>query len=196
VKREELEELHYIVPIRNVPSIMEGGILSHRRAMKVAHTSVAMQEVQDRRAKVVVPNGRSLHEYANLYICARNPMMYKRRDQDTLLCVLRITSEVLDVADVVVTDGNAAGDYIRFAAAPGGLKIVDRELTFARNWTHPDPIEYYRRKSAKCAEVLIPDSVKPKYITGAHVSCEEAMTQFNRLGVGLAATITTDLFFR
>ena len=43
------------------------------------HVSVAMPAVQDRRARKIVPGGRRLHGYANLYICARNPMMFVRR---------------------------------------------------------------------------------------------------------------------
>jgi len=77
MRREELEELHYISPIVNVSSILTHGILSHRRASKLPHQSVAMPEIQDRRRKVQVPKARPLHEYVNLYICARNPMMYK-----------------------------------------------------------------------------------------------------------------------
>ncbi len=69
--RAELHELGYIVPIATVPSILQRGILSHRRAEKVVHESIALQKVQDLRAEVNVPNGRALHEYANLYICPR-----------------------------------------------------------------------------------------------------------------------------
>ncbi len=78
MERHELTELHYITPIGNVPSILRQGILSHIRLQRVEHESVAMEEIQDRRAKVIVPGGLKLHEYVNLYICARNPMMYKR----------------------------------------------------------------------------------------------------------------------
>lgn len=66
MKREELEELHYITPISNVPSICKRGILSHHGAARIQHQSIAMAEIQDRRAKVTVPGGRRLHEYANL----------------------------------------------------------------------------------------------------------------------------------
>ncbi|MGB9616904.1 MAG: DarT ssDNA thymidine ADP-ribosyltransferase family protein, partial [Desulfomonilaceae bacterium] len=79
--RSELRELHYITPIANVPSILCMGILSYNQAKREKHQSVAMDDIQDRRARVVVPRGRKLHEYVNLYICARNPMMYKRRGQ-------------------------------------------------------------------------------------------------------------------
>jgi len=114
VRREELSELHYIAHMSNVASILGQGILSNRRASQVGHTSVAMQAVQDRRAKVVVPGGRKLHDYANLYVCARNPMLYKRQGQHADLCVLQVSTDVLDLLGVVVTDANASSDYVRF----------------------------------------------------------------------------------
>ncbi len=55
MRREELDELHYITPIVNVASILAKGILSHQLAARISHESVAMQEVQDRRMNKVVP---------------------------------------------------------------------------------------------------------------------------------------------
>ena len=196
MERHELTELHYITPIANVPSILRLGILSHNRAKRVPHESVAMNEIQDRRARVTVPGGRKLHDYANLYICARNPMMYKRHAQHQSLCVLRITPNVINIAGAVITDGNASGDYVRFSAAPKGLAIVDRDWTFADDWRDPDQIQYFRKKAAKCAEVLVPDKVKPNYIAGVYVSCQNAMNQFQMLSTGLSVEISSHLFFR
>ncbi len=142
MRREELTELHYIAHMDNVQSIVRHGILLNRRAAKIPHTSVAMQHVQDRRAKVVVPGGRRLHEYANLYMCARNQVLFKRQDQHLDLCVLQVSTDVLDLPGVVVTDANASSDYVRFAAAPGGLSIVDRKATFAESWMDPNQIVY------------------------------------------------------
>ena len=71
----DLTELHNITHLKNLRSIFENGILSHERAKKVKHESVAMHEIQDRRADVVLPNNRKLHSYANVYVYARNKMM-------------------------------------------------------------------------------------------------------------------------
>jgi hypothetical protein len=155
-----------------------------------------MQQVQDRRAKVVVPGGRKLQEYVNLYICARNPMLFKRLSQHLDLCVLQVSTDVLDLPGVVVTDANASSDYVRFAAAPGGLSIVDREATFAEYWTDPNPIVQWQKKSAKCAEVLVPERIDPRFIMGGYVSCQAAMDRFNGLGTGIAVSINAHMFFR
>ena len=72
-------EFHCIMPIANLASVMNHGILSHERAAKRPHRSVALQPVQDKRDKKQVPGGLKLHQYANLYFHARNPMMYKRQ---------------------------------------------------------------------------------------------------------------------
>ena len=198
MRREELAELHYITPIANVPSILEHGILSHGRAAKVHHASVAKREVQERRRAKVVPRGRPLHEYANLYICARNPMLFlivRQRPADEL-CVLRVSTDVLDLPGVVVADQNAASDYAFFDASPGGLAYVDRALVFAEYWTHPnDQIEEWRHKSIKCAEVLVPDVVEPRRITGAYVASAEARAALLTVAPNLTVDVNVHLFF-
>lgn len=196
MKREDLAELHYITHMNNIRSILRLGILSHKRASRIEHTSVSMQDVQDRRALIVVPGGRKLHDYVNLYICARNPMLFKRLDQHLDLCVMRVSTEVLDLQGVVVTDANASSEYRRFAAAPRGLRIVDKEATFAEYWTDENPILQLQKKSAKCAEVLVPDKVEPKFISEAYVSCQESLDRLNMLGTGITATINGSIFFR
>ena len=68
MEREELDELQYITPIVNVPSILLRGILSHKFADRFPHESVAMQEVQDRRTAKIVPGtgNHTLHDERGL----------------------------------------------------------------------------------------------------------------------------------
>jgi ssDNA thymidine ADP-ribosyltransferase, DarT len=197
MRREELEELHYITPLENLASICLRGILSHRRAQTVRHTSVAMEDIQDRRSRKTVPGGRSLHEYVNLYFHARNPMMYKRHERHVELCVLRVNAAVLDLEGVVVTDANAAAEdcYVRFAPAPEGLRIVDRAETFALRWTSANYFEQCRLKSRKCAEVLVPDRVEPQFLDGVYVSCDEARAACEAMGLDLTVTVNGHIFF-
>ena len=195
MNRADLPELHYITPIENVPSILQHGILSHERAARLKHRSVAMQEVQDRRSKVVVPGAnRKLHAYANLSICARNPMLYVRRWKS--ICVLSIHTGVLDLPGVIIKDGNAASSYVRFAPAPDGLTIVSRERTFAEYWTGVNQIEQWRMKVAKWAEVLVPDRVGPEYIQHAYAASGEMKIQMDALNTGFQVRVDGNLFFR
>ena len=123
-------------------------------------------------------------------------MLYVLKSQHIDLCVLRVSSEILDLQGVVVSDSNASSDYARFSPAPRGLSIVDKEMTFAEYWTHPDPFEAMRRKSAKCAEVLVPDGVESRFITGAYVSCSESKEAFEALGIDIPVSINSDIFFQ
>jgi hypothetical protein len=194
--KEDLPELHYIVPMQNLPSIMSVGLLSNRRSKAVDAVSIALEGVQDRRAAKRVPGGRPLHEYVNLYINARNPMLFRRINMHKTICVLSVSPAVLDLPGVVVTDQNAASNYVRFAGGANALAIVDHSLTFAEFWTHPEnPIQEWRHKSAMCAEVLVPDAVPPRFVTGAHVSGRAAARNFDALGLGLGRTINRALFF-
>jgi hypothetical protein len=101
------------MPMANLVSVMKQGVLSHERAARVPHRSVALQPVQEKRDQKQVPGGLKLHQYANLYFHARNPMMFRRQDQAHDLCVLRISTMVLALPGTVITDQNAASDYVR-----------------------------------------------------------------------------------
>jgi hypothetical protein len=199
MNRADIDELHYICPIENLPLIVANGILSHKRADKVKHRSVAMPEMQERRKRVVIPGARPLHDYVNLYINARNKMMYKIVCNTGIntICVLQVDSGVLDLPDVVISDRNAAGDYPKFAPSPKGLSNIDKDLVFARYWNHPDdPIESMRHGSIVCAEVLVPDRLDPRYIKGAYVANQQATEAVAAAASGLKVTINTNMFFR
>lgn len=196
MRREDVAELHYIAAIENVSSILSRGILSHQRATKLPHRSLAKRQVQDLRAPKIVPGGRPLHEYANLYINARNPMMFKRKELHRELCVLRVSPEVLDLAGVIVTDMNAARGIARFRPVDAGLTCVDREMVFAEDWRHPgDLLAYQRHQGIMCAEVLVPDWVAPEFVMGAYVSCAEARAVLAKSAPDLAIQVNPHMFF-
>ena len=133
--------------------------------------------------------------YVNLYISARNPMLFKRRLQHEEICVLIVSPNVLDLPGVVITDGNAASDYTIFLPSPSGLKKVDKDLVFAEYWTDPDEFKQWEKKRVKCAEVLVPDKIDTTYIIGAYVSCSSSAQAVNYLEVGLSISINPNLFF-
>lgn len=195
MNRDDLVEFHFISPIVNISSILEHGILSHNAIMDIDHASVADPEIQARRARCLVPGGRRLHDYANLYFSARNPMLFKLRNFHTEIAVLRISPEILDLPGVVITDRNASSDWVAFMPSPEGLMIVREDYVYAKYWTDPDQIVQFRKKSVKCAEVLVPDRVDQKYISGAYVSCDEALEALNGLGFYQPITINSQLFF-
>ncbi len=190
-----VQEFQCIMPLANVPSVVEHGILSHDRASKIQHESAAMEEIQERRDKKRVPSGLKLHQYANVYFHARNPMLYKRKENAPNLCVLRVSTEILQLPGVVITDQNAASDLVRFLH-PNQYRLLDFDSIFAMNWRHPnDEFAYRRHRLRKCAEVLVPNIVNPQFLMGAYVVNEDASARFCNL-CSLAITVDPVMFFR
>jgi hypothetical protein len=179
MRRSDIGELFYIAPVGNVASIAVTGILSHNRAARVAHRSVALNVIQERRERVPVSRTRMLHDHANLYICARNPMMYHVVHNNPIndVCLIRISPEVLDLPEVAVSSTNASRYGVRFDPPTLGLAGLDLATVHEHNWSRPnDEVESYRRKGIKCAEVLVPDAIDPKYLLGAYAPNETVRT--------------------
>ena len=196
MNRSEITELHYISPLANLPSIIQFGILSHKRAQAIGHQSVAMEGIQERRKNKHVPNDRELHEYTNLYFDAHNPMLSKVRTHNDKICILRIDALVLDLPGVIIADCNAASGWARFSSVADGIVAIDRDRVFARYWTHPeDPLDEPRHKLEKCAEVLVPDYVEARYLVGVYVATEAALSRLQQLNIALPVSIKRDIFF-
>jgi hypothetical protein len=193
--RDEVKELHFITSIDNLDSILMRGILSHNRAARLVHRSVASELVQDRRRGKSVPGGRSLHSYANLYFDARNPMMYCLQDMRDLI-VVRVSPDVLDIPDTVVTDGNAASGPTRFYPSPEGLANLDSTRIFAWSWNDSDSWVKIEKKRVRNAEVLVPNLVPSDYIEGCYVDTQKkrnACLAFEDLP---AVDVRREIFFK
>ena len=198
MRREDLFELQYITPLENVVSIYQKGILSNKLVSEIEHKSVAWEIMQEKRSEKIIPGGRPLHDYVNLYICARNPMLYKVKNRN--VCVLKVDPNILDLPSVVIANSNAAGDYVRFAPSPKGLDLIDTDLVFAESWIHPNEIETWNHKSIKCAEVLVPDRVDTKFIENIYVpdaqSQEVLSCRLDAARLSPRIIINKHLFFR
>lgn len=189
-------ELHCIMPMANIGSVMMHGILSHELAAKLPHRSVALQPVQERRDQKQVPGGLKLHQYANLYFHARNPMLFRRLSEAVDLCVLRVSIDVFETSGTVITDCNAASDYVRFLA-PSQASELNFDDIYAMDWRHQNnPPRYYQHRSRKCAEVLVPHAVKPQSLSGAYVLDEAAVARLHAAGFHLQVEVDPVLFFR
>jgi len=191
----KINEFHFISPIENIPSVLTHGILSHDEASKLEHSSVAMAEIQERRDKVKIPGGLMLHKYANVYFHARNPMLYKLQGQLQNICVLKISTEIRHIDGVVIADQNASSDYVRFLSI-GQVSEIDLEAVYSRDWNDDHQPTYWRKKSQKCAEMLIPKYIESRYITGAYVLNDTVKEKLKECGFTLPITIDSDLFFQ
>jgi hypothetical protein len=190
-----IEELHYIAPISNIPSILQHGILCHNEAMKLPHVDISMNAIQEKRANKKVPNGLNLHDYANLYFDARNPMLYKRREQREELCILRINPDILNLPEVVLSDRNASSAYAKFLPSPAGLNELDFDRIFAKYWTDTNLFTEWTNKSIKCAEALVPDRIQSNLIIGAYVCNVNTQSSLIEAGFALPININSQIFF-
>lgn len=92
-------------------------------------------------------------------------------------------------------DCNASSDWVRFLD-PSQAKILDFDDIYARDWRHPnDPPAYYRHRSRKCAEVLVPHGVEVRFLTGAYVVSKRAAAVMAQTGFNLPISVDADLFF-
>lgn len=194
-ERTGQDSLYNIQSIDNIRSIMQNGLLSFELASKINHTSIAMNEVQKRRDAVKVLGRLRLHQYANLYFDPRNPMLYKRKDQNDNLCILKISDSILDLTNIVVSDRNASSSYAIFYDVKTGIEQLDFGLIYARYWNDNDPLEKARKKSIKCAEVLVPSMIPYTYITGAAVANNIAYASLTGAGFDKKIWITDRVFF-
>lgn len=185
-----------IMPIENIPSVVENGILSYYNSKSYKHTSIALEGVQERREKVKIPNGGHLHSYANLYFTYHNPMMYRRKDEAEELCILAVNTSVLNIDGCVLSDQNASTDLVKFYTPEDGLNNIKFDLIFAEFWNIGDSYEQRLRKAIKCAEILVPDCIPYHYIVGAYVLNKESEQKMQKYGFNKAISINSKPFFR
>lgn len=202
MKPEELRDLHYIAHLVNLDSILSLGILSHNQAARIDHMSVADEAVQARRHSRRIPNGLDLHDYANLYLDARNAMMYRvsMGMQHRQLCVIEVAKDVLDLPGVVLTNGNAASGAALSAAQvftpEQGVRTLRTEDVYCEWWTDPDPYRKQEKLRKRMAEVLVPHRVPPAYFRRVLVSCVETESMLLRRGCAIMVARSEHLFFR
>lgn len=195
MNRNDIKELYFITFIENVSSIMIHGILSHNKSRGLGYRDISEEGVQKIRAIKKIPGtNRKLHDYANLYFDAHNPMLSARRAENNQICVLRVKKTVLDIEGVVITDKNAARDCW-FKTVKEGLPLLDKDNIYVTFWLDSDNlINQYRLAGIKCAEVLVPDCVQPDYIVGAYVANEAALNKLCEIS-SINAIIKSELFF-
>ena len=194
----KIESLYYITHKDNLSSILESGIFSSDRAEAEGLHPTPVYDgrgVEQRNSKTT--DGISLWVYANLYFQPRNAMMYRIIHQKDLkdLAVVGINKKVLDEADVVITDGNAANETTQFYCLSEGLKILKRHGSIIQNdwWNNSDG-----SKRKMMAECLIPNYVKPAYIHSVYVADNTLQNEIKKIvnNPKIAVNSEPDMFFQ
>jgi len=189
--------LYNIMHLDNIPSIIQQGILCYKLAAPLEHKSLALEEVQTRRENKHIPQGKKLHDYANLYFNPRNPMMYKIRARYAELCVLAIDAQVLKLPGVVVSDMNAARDMCKFLDPEAALESLDFKSIYLRVWYNPDDaFETDRLRGILCPEALIPEKVPYEYVLSAYVADLKTGEKLRSLMFTKQIICDPDMFFK
>ena len=200
IKEQYYERTHHkycynIMPIENIPAVIQHGILSFKKAALHNHTSVALESVQDRRSSVHIPNGLELHQYANLYMDYHNPMLYRRQDEATHICILAVDISVIEIEGCILTDGNAAAGLTKFFSPEDGIQNIPFDIVFERNWNKSDDYDKMLHKIRKCAEILIPSCVPYEYVAGAYVLNENVQKTITQFGFSKKIIINPSVFY-
>jgi hypothetical protein len=206
-KRQKLQEVHlsklpygglfYIAPISNLQGIFEKGILSHNKAHGdgAVLSDISNLQVNERRKRPIDLTGRSIHDYAPLYINPKNPMLYTlcingKKDD---LVLLNVLPQLLVAETVLFSDGNAASQSTKFYKDIEEFNRLPWDCINDEVWSrHADG------KRFRCAEVLVPDRIPPPYILEVLCPNERVLEKVVKLfpnHFGIRTKIEPTMFF-
>lgn len=104
----------------------------------------------------------NLEDYARLSFCDDHPMAYGLHCDGVELYLLKISLEVLELADIKFSDVNAASRYHREFTGLDGLKNINLEATQMHYVSRRDDCFYEHQ-----AEIMIKSHIPSKYIIDA-----------------------------
>ncbi|MCD6574177.1 DUF4433 domain-containing protein [Candidatus Aerophobetes bacterium] len=176
----KLRGLYYITHINNLSSILQRGILCHRKIEdeKISFTPIYDAEIVATIREKKLSDGRNLWDFVNLYFQPRNAMLYrviffsKANLEDIIIIGLKYN--ILNRKDIFVTTGNAASYNTEIFSAGRAKKYIKiiREKTDKGWWASQDG-----SKRELMAECLVPDSLSPEYISEIYVPNQNALNK-------------------
>lgn len=181
----KLRGLYYITHIDNLPSILDKGILCHKRIEeeKIQFTPIYDAEIVESRKNINTPDNRSLWDFANLYFQPRNAMLYRvvffsGRNIDDIIVIGVKSSSILARSDIFITTGNAASSNSNILFASEAKKNISniRKQTDKEWWVFEDG-----SKRELMAESLVPDKVSPECIQEIYVATRSAFVKVEKL---------------
>ncbi len=175
----------------NLVGILQHGILSHTDVFArddiLVHdiSDPSVQRWRDREEPVY---HHIIHDYAPLYINPKNPMLFVRRDLQSEIVILKISSDVLEDGQHVFSDGNAASRDTQFSSNPN--VVTDSvDVLNAKVWK-----DYVDGKRRRCAELLVYPNVHPVHILSVMCS-NNALAKEISLKTDLHIEVNTSMFF-
>lgn len=198
-KKPEIKGLYYITHIDNIPSIVQRGILAHRRIQEsgIPYTPIYDAQIVSNREKKLTPDGRSLWDFANLYFQPRNPMLYRvlheKNDKDVV--VVGVRRSALSGPRAFLALGNAASAATEILPLNEGLDRLP-EIWDSINSEWWNSVDGSKRKIM--AECLLPDLVRSEEIHSVYVANHAAAEKVKHMGLPghLAVVPEPNMFFR
>jgi len=167
--RFTIRELFYITHVKNIKSILERGILCHKRIEDsgIPYARIYNKEVVSRRKSITTPDGSSLWNFANLFFQARNPMLYTvvRNKPLEEIAVIGVDKSILDRPDIFISTGNAAHSQSEIVPATEKKKVLPKIIHNINRvyWNEVDG-----SKRTIMAECLVPDFIPPDLIRSVY----------------------------
>ncbi|MCD6230833.1 MAG: DUF4433 domain-containing protein [Dehalococcoidia bacterium] len=185
LKKYNIDQLHYIVHLRNMPSIFAQGILCHERVQNLDHYDFSNASVQRRRRRQVPKIGKEIHRYVPLFFTTHTPMQYilitnaptkgrkQSLSQEELVIIEINANRVFQLEGVFFTDGNAASKQTKFYSDVADLDKLDWDIIHLPNEYPQCYNSDYQRK--KASEVLVPDHVPIGFFDHIVVYSQDAL---------------------
>ena len=188
-KTRGVASIWHVTQRSNLQNILNKGLLSNTDAFAKGNPfDISDHGVQRRREHREPIYGRKVHEYVPTYINIKNPMLYVRRSIQNDLCIIEISTDVLNFNNYIYSDGNAASRETKFYRSVNDLDKLPWDVLRAPYWN-----DHIDGKRKRCAEVLIFPIIEPKYIVMVHCFSADTLNFVSRLKV--PCRISKELFF-
>lgn len=163
-QRYRYRHIYHFTHLDNLPQILADGLLAHNELLRLGkrHTSIAYDEIQDRRSTLSVPCGPGgvVHDYIPFYFCMRSSMLLavvnnKIADQ-MFIIYLYFPITIMEECPSVFTDAAANTSVTpSFYDDPEDLERLNWQAIDSLKW-RLDPEETNRQRMA---ELLIHKTV-------------------------------------
>lgn len=171
----------HITHVDNLAAILKAGSFMAKNLLPPGtHSSIANEEVQDRRARIQVPvaPGGLLHDYVPFYFAPRSPMLYcnhrgsiqNARSQGEIIYLVTTAQKIATLRPFVFYDRHAVVGYAQAYSRLADLENIDWRVFFepplvgdyAKYWQDRDDTEHphwMSRKEVRQAEFLVYQSL-------------------------------------
>ena len=162
--------LFHMTHFDNVERILQHGLLAHNLA--TGYRDISNTAVNDRRAGILSPAGRPLHDYVPMYFNPRNAMLFEKQTEFAgRIAVLELSPDLGHAKGAVFSEGNAASGESRLTDRLDDLRLFDWDRINATSWRDGKEKNLTVRR-LMMSECLVPDRVGASSVLALHVADE------------------------